>query len=620
MYAESRMPDVLQAPLPLPRNFAATSRVTPQPVMFVGRPSSNAADARAKRATCTNKRVQQILCDAKLVQYGDESRRSLIRGLDKVANAVKVTLGPRGRNVILQPGKEEYVVINDGVSIASYIDLPDMDEQVGAKLVVQACSQTDSRAGDGTTTSAVLTQALVGKGRQLVSNGANSVALQRGLNKAARFFVQKIREAAMPVTTLEQYAAIAGISANSESMGQLVAEAVMRVGFDGAVTTEEGREMTDSLEFSEGLEQEAGYVSDKFITDVELQSAVLTRPRVLVTDQKITNMQELLPTLEALVQNKEPLVIFALDVSGEALSGLVLNHQKGVISVCPVRAPGIGEVRDQYLEDIAIFAGAKYITEQLGRKVKDVKPEDLGRVERAVITKQKTVLVSTGDHEDAVEKRVKVLKGQIDARLGTEKSYEIDRLEQRIQKLRGAVARIIIGAPTEAEMVDKRLRYEDSINALKGGIAEGMVPGGGACFAYMLRYADEARALFDQTPNGQDEALAVDVIVEAMSEPIRQIATNAGLLGEFVLKSVENQPWGYGLNARTLEYEDLLAAGVTDPATVTTWALENSASIAGSLLTTEALVCRKERPPEEEEYVPEFQMDTDQEAAANLAW
>jgi chaperonin GroEL len=407
-------------------------------------------------------------------------------------------------------------------------------------------------------------------------------------------------------------------------MGQNVGEAIMRVGFDGAVTTEDSKETEDSLEFGEGLEHEIGFISDKFVTNVEMQQAVLERPRVLVTDQKISTMQELLPTLRALVAEKEPLIIFALDVGGEALSGLVLNQQKGVISACPVKAPGVGLVREQYLEDIAIFSGATFFTEQLGRKVEDMKPEDLGRVERAVVDKKKVTLVATGEQDAAVERRVAALKSQIEAKLGTDKEYEIDRLEQRIQKLRGAVARIFIGAYSDPEREDKRLRYEDSIIALRGGVAEGMVPGGGAAFAYMLRYEDEARALFDDSPNGQDEALAVDVVLEAMKEPIKQIAHNAGELGEFVLRLVMDKPWGYGFNAKTLEYEDLLEAGVADPATVTTWALENSASIAGSLLTTEALVCSKHRPPDEEEYAPEFtsgnQLEGNQEMAQQYMW
>ena len=580
-----------------------------------GAPSPVTSSAHRRLSPCGP------MCDAKRIEFGDTARSSLMRGVDKVADAVKVTIGPRGRNVVLNLGYNQVVVINDGVSIASDIDLSDPAEQVGAKLLLQACSQTDSRAGDGTTTSAVLTQAMVRAGAKLISNGANSVAIQRGLNKAARFFVQKIREAAKPVTTLEQFASIAGISAGSDEMGQMVADAIMRVGADGSTTTESGNELRDSLEFSEGLEHEVGYANPVFVKELETQTATLVRPRVLVTDQKITMMNDLLPILEGLVQNKEPLLIFCLDVSGEALSGLSLNKKRGVLDVCVVKAPGFGAVRDSYLEDLCVFSGGTFVTEQLGRKIENATMTDLGIVERAVVAKDKCTLVSTGDFDADVEARVQVIKAQIQAKLGTDKEFEIARLEQRIQKLRGAVARIFIGAPTEAEIEDKRLRYEDAINALKGGIAEGMVPGGGACFAYMLRYADECRnSVFDlDTENGRDEALGLDILVEAMKEPVRQIASNAGELGEMVLRTVQDTEWGYGFNAKTLVYEDLYDAGVVDPASVTTWSLENSASIAGSLLTTEALVCVNERPPEEEEYKPEITNEIGADAA-RMAW
>jgi len=559
-------------------------------------------------------------CLAKKVEYGDAARGALIAGVDKVANAVKVTIGPRGRNVVVSwPAQGVVNVINDGVSIASDIELDDPGEQVGAKLLLQACSQTDSRAGDGTTTSAVLTQALVRAGSKLVSNGANSVAMQRGLNKAAAFFVEKIREAALPVTTIEQYTDIAGISANSVEMGKMVADAIMHVGADGSTTTESGKELHDELEFGEGLEHEVGFANAVFIKEVETQTCTLTEPRVLVTDQKITTMQDILGLLEGLVTAQEPLLIFALDVSGEAMSGLSLNKKRGVLDVCAVKAPGFGDVRTQFLEDLAVFSGATFVTNELSRKMENATIADLGRVAKAVITKEKTTLIADGSNDEAVEARVQVLKENIQSKLGTDKEFEITRLEQRIQKLRGAVARILIGAPTEVEIEDKRLRYEDAINALKGGIAEGMVPGGGACYAYMMRYADEARALFDDTEQGQDEALAVEVILEAMGAPLKQIASNAGLLGEMVLEKTKGQEWGYGFNAKTLEYENLLANGVCDPASVTTWALENSASIAGSLLTTEALVCESERPEDEEEYVPEVTNEIGADAA-RMAW
>jgi len=565
-------------------------------------------------------RCSSPVCDAKRVQFGDDARASLISGVNKVANAVKVTIGPRGRNVVLAPARGIAVIINDGVSIASDITLDDPGEQVGANLLLQACSQTDSRAGDGTTTSAVLTQAIVGAGAKLISNGANSVAIQKGLNKCAQFFVKKIREAAKPVTTLEQYASIAGISSGSEDMGMMVAEAIMRVGADGSTTTEDGNGLEDVLEFSEGLEHEVGYITPAFVKEVETQTATLDNARILITDQKISMMADILPVLEPVVLNKEPLLIFCTDLTGEALSGMVLNKKKGVIDVCVVKAPGFGLVRDQYLEDLCSFSGATFITQQLGKKVENATIADLGYVAKAQITKDKTILVSNGNYAEAVEDRVNVLKGQIQAKLGTEKVFEIPRLEQRIQKLRGAVARILIGAPTETEIEDKRLRYEDAINALKGGIAEGMVPGGGACFAYMLRYADECRALFDlDTEQGRDEALAVDILLEAMGEPCRMIAGNAGELGELVLRSCMNQEWGYGFNAKDLEYGDLYEMGVVDPCTVTTWSLENSASIAGSLLTTEALVCQLTPEEEEEEYVPEVTNEIGADAA-RMAW
>jgi len=463
----------------------------------------------------------------------------------------------------------------------------------------------------------VLTQALCRVGAKYISNGANAVALQKGLVKTSAFFVEKIRSMAMPVETLEQYRDIASISANSEEMGAIVADALQRVGADGACTCEPGKELVDSLEFAEGLEHEVGYVNEAFIKDQETQSCTLVEPRVFITDQKLTTMQDILPVLEATLQSKEPLLLMALDISGDALSGLALNAKKGVIDVCAVKTPGFGDVRTQWLEDMCIFSGATFLTSELGKKPENATLVDLGKLERAVITKSKTLLVSNGQFDAAVEARVKALKGQITSKLNTDKEFEIQRLEQRITKLRGAVARIFIGAPTEAEIEDKRLRYEDSINALRGGVLEGMVPGGGACYAYMLRFEDEARAMFG---DNEEEAIAVDVLLEAMAAPAKQIASNAGELGEMVLEKMKGKEWGYGFNAKTLEFTDLIAAGVNDPASVNTWALENSASIAGSLLTTEALICQRARPQDEEEYVPEFTTDIQEEAAARYAW
>lgn len=588
-----------------------------------------------------------IVGDAKRLTFGDDARHSLVTGVNKVADAVKVTLGPRGRNVVVQVTDDVAVVINDGVTIASSIELEHPEEQIGARLLLQAASKTDSRAGDGTTTACVLTQALVRAGIQLIANGANSIALQRGLLRVAAFFVGKIREAALPVTTFEQYKSVAAISSGSEEMGAMVAEALIRVGGDGACTAEESKNSADLLEFTEGLEHEVGYLSDKFIKEVESRTCTLVKPRFFVTDQKITLMSELLPLLEPLVASKDPVLIMAPGVAGEALTGLVLNQQKGVLDVCVVKAPGFGEVRRAFVEDLCAFSGATYMTADLSRRPEDVTVADLGFLDRVVVTKDSTLFLSNGQYDADVETRVAVLRQQVEALLAEGKEFEVQRLEQRIVKLRGAVARILIGAPTEAQVglegrlgraprllrvgalplillppqvEDKRLRYEDAINACKGAIAEGVVPGGGACYVYMLRHADEARALFGE--DEAEEALAVDVVLSAMAEPVCQIARNAGLLGEMVLEKTKGRQWGYGYNANTATYEDLLAAGVCDPASVTTWALENACSIAASLLTTEAISATKpdlDAYDEEAEYKPEFTTGI-QDAAAKYAW
>mmetsp|Transcript_71257 Transcript_71257/g.130466 ORF Transcript_71257/g.130466 Transcript_71257/m.130466 type:complete len:658 (+) Transcript_71257:41-2014(+) len=554
----------------------------------------------------------------KIVKYSREARTALLLGVDKVADAVKVTLGPRGRNVVIAEEKQMPVIINDGVSIAGKVSVERPEEEVGVKLLLQACSQTDDRAGDGTTTAAVLTQAMCKAGIKFIENGANSVAVQRGLVKAAAFFIEKIRSMAMPVTTWEQYKNIASLSANNDEMGALIADAIQAVGADGALTCDAGKGMYDELSIAEGLEHEVGYLSDQFITEEESRTCVLQDARVLLTDAKITTMQEILPILEAVVASGEALLIIATDISGEALTGLTLNSQKKIIKACAVRAPGLGEVRTAFLEDMAVFSNATYLTSELGYSMADAKITDLGIISKAVIEQKKMTLISTGEFTDAVEERVKSLRSIMNQKMEGQgfNEFQIMRLEQRINKLRGAIARITVGGATEAEIEDKCLRFEDAINALKGACKEGMVPGGGSTFTYMLRYADECRA----TLTDPDELLAVDILVEAMSEPIRHIATNAGILGELILQTVKGKEWGYGFNAWTLEFEDLIKSGVCDPASVSTWGLENAASIAGSLLTTEALVCHEEKPPETQEYDPGFGNEIREDAAKRAAW
>jgi chaperonin GroEL len=548
-----------------------------------------------------------VTMEGKDILYGDTARDRLASGVDKVANAVKVTLGPKGRNVVLGGGSRNGFpeVVNDGVTIASEIKLSDNCENIGANLVLQSAAKTDSRAGDGTTTSTVLTQALVNEGLRFVSNGHNAVALQRGLLKSSAYVVKKIREMATPVTSYEQYKYIASLSAASEEYGTVIADAITRVGADGAIVVAPAQGLTDELVFTEGMGIETGYVSPLFVKEQETSTNTLAQPRVFVTDEKITMLEEILPLLEAVLETKEPLLIIAADITGEALSGLVLNLNRGVLDVCAVRAPGLGDVRRAYLEDICTFTGASFITRELGRKPSNVTLADLGYLERSVAEKDKTLLVACTDgrFQDAVEKRVESLRAQLGEKLAAAKEFEAQRLEQRITKLRGIVARILLGAATETELEDKRLRYEDAINALKGGIAEGMVPGGGSCYAYMTRYVDEIKASLPD----DEERLATDILCQAMGEPCSQIAHNAGLLGPMVLEKVKGQEWGYGFNANSQEYENLLKAGVCDPASVTTWALDNAASIAATLLNTEAIVAEQEvEEIDEEDYRPEI--------------
>ena len=588
-------------------------------------PGVSHAPVHSHRCTAVQMKGKEII-------YGDAARDKLAVGVDKVANAVKVTLGPRGRNVVLGTGKRLGApeVVNDGVTIAGEVKIADNCENIGANLVLQSAVKTDSRAGDGTTTSTVLTQALVNEGLRYVSNGHNAVALQRGLLKTSAWVVKKIREMATPVTSYEQYKYIASLSAQSEEYGTVIADAITRVGADGAIVVAPAQGLDDDLVFTEGMELEVGFVSPMMVKEQETLTNTLSNPRVFVTDEKLTMLEEILPVLEKCLESKEPLLIIAPDITGEALSGLVLNLNRGVLDVCAVRAPGLGEVRRNFLEDICTFTGANFITRELGRRPKEATIDDLGYLERSVVEKDKTLLVACTDgrYQEAVETRVETLKAQLAEKLAAGKEFEAQRLEQRITKLRGIVARILLGAATETELEDKRLRYEDAINALKGGIAEGMVPGGGSCYAYMTRYMDEVRRaltplgpspLCPLTPqpfvpgcHGQtqppapwaprppappplpaqpptaavilslrapqikaslpddEERLAADLVCAALGAPVTQIATNAGLLGPMVLEKVKGQEWGYGFDANTEEYVDLLEKGVCDPASVTT--------------------------------------------------
>jgi len=517
------------------------------------------------------------------VTFGDASRQALLKGINSVADAVKVTLGPKGRNVVLQREYGVPEVVNDGVTIARDIVLSDNKANVGAKLLIEVASKTDQKAGDGTTTSTILTQALVTEGLKLVASGANAIALQRGLQKASKFLADEIAAVSKPVTDDDEIRNVAIIATGSEQMGRTIANCFKRTGANGATMVEDGQTLTDEIEFTEGMEIERGYISPYFVKNQETQTCELEGPRILVTDRKIGNMNDVVPLLEGLVQSKEPLLIIADDVSGEALSSLVLNKMRGVLDVCAIKSPGFGDRRRGYLEDVAVLTGATFITEQLGLSLDQATMEMLGKAERVAVTKERTTMISTGKHAAEVEERIAAIKVEKET---TDSEFDREKCEERIAKLGGAIGRIKVGAATETELKDKKLRYEDALNSVKSAMNDGIVPGGGATLVYLLRTKEKLQAMIED----EDEKLAVDILYRAMTYPIIQIAENAGSEGALVLEKVKDQKFGWGWNAATDSYEDLLETGVIDPATVTVQAILNSCSIAASVLTTSALI------------------------------
>jgi chaperonin GroEL len=517
------------------------------------------------------------------VTFGDASRQALLKGINSVADAVKVTLGPKGRNVVLQREYGVPEVVNDGVTIARDIVLSDSKANVGAKLLIEVAAKTDQKAGDGTTTSTILTQALVTEGLKLVASGANAIALQRGLQKASKFLADEIAAVAKPVTDDDEIRNVAIIATGSEQMGRTIANCFKRTGANGATMVEDGQTLTDEIEFTEGMEIERGYISPYFVKNQETQTCELEAPRILVTDRKIGNMNDVVPLLEGLVQSKEPLLIIADDVSGEALSSLVLNKMRGVLDVCAIKSPGFGDRRRGYLEDVAVLTGATFITEQLGLSLDQATMEMLGKAERVAVTKERTTMISTGKHAAEVEERIAAIKVEKET---TDSEFDREKCEERIAKLGGAIGRIKVGAATETELKDKKLRYEDALNSVKSAMNDGIVPGGGATLVYLLRTKEKLQAFIED----EDEKLAVDILYRAMTYPIIQIAENAGSEGALVLEKVKDQKFGFGWNAATDSYEDLLETGVIDPSTVTMQAILNSCSIAASVLTTSALI------------------------------
>lgn len=522
---------------------------------------------------------------AKQIAFGEESRKALVAGVDAVANAVKITLGPKGRNVVLGRGSYSTPMsVNDGVTVAKEISLQNPMANTGARLLQEVASKTDSKAGDGTTTSTVLCQEIVHQGMKAVGSGRNPIALKRGIDKTVKFLVEQLQNRATPTKGMEDIRAVATISAgNDVEIGEIIANAYETIGDTGSTSVEESQSLGNSVEFTEGMELDRGYISPYFVKDQERQVAEMLKPRVLITDHKISAVKDLVALLENIVKTKEPLVIVCDDLTGEALSTMVVNKMRGVLDVVAIKSPGFGERRKAYLEDVAVVTGGTFISSDLGMALEDIKIEDLGRAERIVVSKETTKIISTGEFEDAVKARIEQISRELEA---SDSQFDKEKLGERRARLGGGVARILIGAATETELKDKKLRCEDALNATKAAMEQGILPGGGAALAHLAKEIPT----FAETIEEEDERIGANIVAAAISSPLKQICTNAGIEGAIVLEKVLEMDFNYGYNAATGQYEDLLKSGVLDPAKVTCWALENSASIAGLILTTECVV------------------------------
>jgi chaperonin GroEL len=526
---------------------------------------------------------------AKRIIYNENARRALERGMDILAEAVAVTLGPKGRNVVLEKKFGAPQIVNDGVTIAKEIELEDHVENTGVALIRQAASKTNDAAGDGTTTATVLAHAMVKEGLRNVAAGANPIALKRGIDKATTFLVEKIAEHARQVEDSKAIAQVASISAgNDEEVGQMIAQAMDKVGKEGVISLEEGKSMTTELEITEGMRFDKGYISPYFATDMERMEAILDEPFILITDKKIALVQDLVPILEQVARAGRPLLILAEDIEKEALATLVVNRLRGVLNVAAVKAPGFGDRRKAMLEDIAVLTGGQVITEDAGLKLDTTKLEMLGKARRITINKDTTTIVAEGN-EKAVKARCEQIRRQIEE---TDSSYDKEKLQERLAKLAGGVAVIKVGAATETEMKDRKLRLEDAINATKAAVEEGIVPGGGTTLAHLAPQL-EAWANTNLT---NEELTGALIVSRALMAPLKRIAENAGQNGAVIAERVKEKEFNVGYNASTNEFVDLFAAGIVDPAKVTRSATQNAASIAGMVLTTECIVVDKPEP------------------------
>lgn len=528
---------------------------------------------------------------AKRIIYNENARRALERGMDILAEAVAVTLGPKGRNVVLEKKFGAPQIVNDGVTIAKEIELEDHVENTGVALIRQAASKTNDAAGDGTTTATVLAHAMVKEGLRNVAAGANAIALKRGVDKATTFLVGKIAEHAKQVEDSKSIAQVGSISAgNDDEVGQMIANAMDKVGKEGVISLEEGKSMTTELEITEGMRFDKGYISPYFVTDTERMEAILEEPFILLTDKKIGLVQDLVPVLEQVARSGRPLLIIAEDIEKEALATLVVNKLRGVLNVTAVKAPGFGDRRKAMLEDIAVLTGGQLITEDAGLKLENTKLEMIGKARRVTITKDSTTIVAEGN-EVAVKSRCEQIRRQMDE---TESSYDKEKLQERLAKLAGGVAVIKVGAATETEMKDRKLRLEDAINATKAAVEEGIVPGGGTTLAHLTPQLEEWA---NSTLKGEELTGAL-IVARALAAPLKRIAENAGLNGAVIAERVKEKPFNVGFNAATNEFVDMFEAGIVDPAKVTRSALQNAASIAGMVLTTECIVVDKPEPRE----------------------
>jgi chaperonin GroEL len=520
---------------------------------------------------------------AKRIIYNEQARRALERGMDILAEAVAVTLGPKGRNVVLEKKFGAPQIINDGVTIAKEIELEDHVENTGVALIRQAASKTNDAAGDGTTTATVLAHAMVKAGLRNVAAGSNAISLKRGIDKASDYLVKKIEEHAKPITDSKAIAQVGSISAgNDEEVGKMIADAMDRVGKEGVISLEEGKSMTTELEVTEGMRFDKGYISPYFATDTERMEAVLDEPYILLTDKKIGLVQDLVPVLEQIARTGKPLLIIAEDIEKEALATLVVNRLRGVLNVAAVKAPGFGDRRKAMLEDMAVLTNGQLITEDAGLKLENAKIEMLGTARRVTINKDTTTIVAEGN-EAAVKARCEQIRKQMEE---TDSTYDKEKLQERLAKLAGGVAVVKVGAATETEMKDKKLRLEDAINATKAAVEEGIVPGGGTTLAHLAPVLEEWA---NQNLVGE-ELLGALIVASALNAPLKRIAENAGANGSVVAENIRHKPFNEGYNAATGEYVDMLAAGIIDPAKVTRSGLQNAASIAGMVLTTECIV------------------------------